>query len=290
MDVTQELRYKVLVERKGYAFFVELDYENRPDYCTNCMKIGHHLEICRFLKKTDVQVEKAGDKVTNKTDKQVYVQTRDGKTGQGKNVTDPIIVDNLRNEEKRNHQSNSPVIAGTSKGGLNQNNRFEVLQNKEMETLQAMENERNEQDARLDQEVNNELALQQAVPNLTTEHAENDDADEFSSHDSEFVDATQINSPVAAADGSDNELNREDINALDRQNKQFVDQSWANMAEEEEAEQRLLRHIEDEQEMPTNADDFQLVTKKKGKSHKQSSTVRLNYQTRAKASHPKPFR
>jgi hypothetical protein len=46
MDVTQEPRYKVLVERKGYAFFVELDYENVLDYCTNCRKIGHHLEIC----------------------------------------------------------------------------------------------------------------------------------------------------------------------------------------------------------------------------------------------------
>jgi len=51
MDVTQSLRYKVLVERKGYAFFVDLEYENIPDYCTNCKKIGHYYEICKHLKK-----------------------------------------------------------------------------------------------------------------------------------------------------------------------------------------------------------------------------------------------
>lgn len=46
MDVTQMLRYKVLVERKDYAFFVELDYENIPDFCNHCMKIGHHVDNC----------------------------------------------------------------------------------------------------------------------------------------------------------------------------------------------------------------------------------------------------
>jgi hypothetical protein len=51
MDVTQSLRYKVLVERKGYVFFVDLDYENIPDFCTNCKKIGHYLDICKHVKR-----------------------------------------------------------------------------------------------------------------------------------------------------------------------------------------------------------------------------------------------
>jgi hypothetical protein len=49
MDVTQMLRYKVLVERKDYAFFVELDYENIPDFCNHCMKIGHLVDNCKNL-------------------------------------------------------------------------------------------------------------------------------------------------------------------------------------------------------------------------------------------------
>jgi len=48
-DVTRTLRYKVLVERVGFAFYVDLEYENLPDYCTNCKKIGDYLEICKNL-------------------------------------------------------------------------------------------------------------------------------------------------------------------------------------------------------------------------------------------------
>lgn len=51
MDVTKELRYKVLVERKDFSFFVELEYENLPDYCIHCKKIGHYVEICKFVNK-----------------------------------------------------------------------------------------------------------------------------------------------------------------------------------------------------------------------------------------------
>jgi len=51
MDITQELRYKMLVERKNYVFFVDFEYENLPDYCSHCLKIGHHVDDCRLLHK-----------------------------------------------------------------------------------------------------------------------------------------------------------------------------------------------------------------------------------------------
>ncbi|MCI21095.1 hypothetical protein A2U01_0042259, partial [Trifolium medium] len=49
MDLSQTLRHKVLVERKGFAFFVELDYENLPQFCSNCKVIGHHVGNCKKL-------------------------------------------------------------------------------------------------------------------------------------------------------------------------------------------------------------------------------------------------
>jgi hypothetical protein len=47
LDISNELSYKILVERKGFAFFVELEYENLPDYCSYCKNIGHHFENCK---------------------------------------------------------------------------------------------------------------------------------------------------------------------------------------------------------------------------------------------------
>lgn len=51
MDVTRDLRYKVLVERGGFKCLVELAYENLPNFCTHCKKIGHYVDICKNLNK-----------------------------------------------------------------------------------------------------------------------------------------------------------------------------------------------------------------------------------------------
>lgn len=51
MDVSQSLRSKVLVKRKGFSFFVELGYENLLDYCSHCNEIGYYLEICKNVRK-----------------------------------------------------------------------------------------------------------------------------------------------------------------------------------------------------------------------------------------------
>jgi hypothetical protein len=47
IDLSKELRYEVLVERKGYAFFVELEYENVPEFCDYSKAVGHHVSVCR---------------------------------------------------------------------------------------------------------------------------------------------------------------------------------------------------------------------------------------------------
>jgi hypothetical protein len=78
---------------------------------------------------------------------------------------------------------------------------------------------------------------------------------------------------------------------LDSINRNFLQQSWANMAADEAAEHRLLKQLETdpgELQQPMNADDFQVVSRKKGKSKK--SPLKSNYTTGAKASHPKPFK
>jgi hypothetical protein len=53
IDLTFELKYKVLVEIKRYVFFVELDYDNFPDFYSNCRIIGHNIKKCRRTNKKD---------------------------------------------------------------------------------------------------------------------------------------------------------------------------------------------------------------------------------------------
>ncbi|CAL0315585.1 unnamed protein product [Lupinus luteus] len=47
MDLKSDLPNKIMVEREGYAFFVELEYEKLPQYCNGCQTIGHMVSNCR---------------------------------------------------------------------------------------------------------------------------------------------------------------------------------------------------------------------------------------------------
>lgn len=53
MELNKDLVHKILVERKGFAFFVDIEYEALPDFCTNCQVTGHHVQICKKLKAQD---------------------------------------------------------------------------------------------------------------------------------------------------------------------------------------------------------------------------------------------
>lgn len=53
IDVSDDLKHEVLVERKGFAFFVQLEYENLPEFCRFCKTVGHGVDVCRKAMKTN---------------------------------------------------------------------------------------------------------------------------------------------------------------------------------------------------------------------------------------------
>jgi len=181
MYVSQTTRYKLLVETKGYAFFVDVEYENLPYYCTNCKSLGHYVEICKKLncEENEVLVKETVAKkdVENKRNKvknpkPVYVQTRDGRGLQGK----------AQNEVEGAHVTNAPKtpeerLQREIDAELERQENYAQSKNKTpiLQEVEPIEN-------------NNRFS---ALEDQLVENVENE-GEENSSQDSEFVDATQM--------------------------------------------------------------------------------------------------
>ncbi|CAI8618056.1 unnamed protein product [Vicia faba] len=113
LDLTKELIYKVLVERVGFAFFVEVEYEKIPDFCTFCNCIGHGYDNCKRKSLKDMNNGKS--------------KTTEGqpKTENKKEVEVVDIDDNTQVNEPKDQEE----FANTSDG-----------RNQEEEILEANEN------------------------------------------------------------------------------------------------------------------------------------------------------
>jgi len=49
IDLSKRAYDEILVEREGFAFKVEMQYERRPLFCHHCYSIGHNVSSCRWL-------------------------------------------------------------------------------------------------------------------------------------------------------------------------------------------------------------------------------------------------
>lgn len=50
IDLSAKIRHKLWVEREGYAFLVNVEYENLPLFCSHCRNIGHIFSTCKLVK------------------------------------------------------------------------------------------------------------------------------------------------------------------------------------------------------------------------------------------------
>lgn len=47
LNLNDALCHRILVEMTRYAFFVDIEYENLPEFCSYCNCIGHYFDICK---------------------------------------------------------------------------------------------------------------------------------------------------------------------------------------------------------------------------------------------------
>jgi hypothetical protein len=287
MDISQPLRYKVLVERVGYAFYVDLEYENLPPFCSHCKMVGHYLENCKWIQNFD-DGNKEKNSVKSKNEATVrYVQKKDGRSEKNK---DKEVINVEDSVDKNAQMLSDPKVslmpeavvapvqgpAGNTDVDLVENlanNRFSALVDNVVDdnVVDSIEAVQVVNEAQVDEFAGNEIESPVAV-----------EVNDSSSEDSEFVDATQaVHGEVL---GSDHDVDKT------QQDMQFLKESWANIAEQEDDDLRLLAELEQD---PASS-GFKVVASKSSKKEKarlnRSLKPASSYGTRSKVSVTKPFK
>ncbi|KAM7506456.1 hypothetical protein LguiA_016909 [Lonicera macranthoides] len=69
VDLQFNLPSRVLVERDGFSFEVNVTYEQLPDFCTHCSSLGHFVGDCRVIKRMQEESNRANDSKTKQQQK-----------------------------------------------------------------------------------------------------------------------------------------------------------------------------------------------------------------------------
>jgi hypothetical protein len=165
IDLLQPLRHKLLVERKGFAFFVDLEYEHIPAFCDGCKVIGHNFENCKRWNKEDdlrndkeINVKKKAPAET----RQVFVPTKDGRNLQSKptelvNVEKEII--NVENTTSKSPQANLEVGNKNDCGSFSKNNQVSPIILSESRIPVSPRSLLRQQDLQLEKDLNTSLVV-----------------------------------------------------------------------------------------------------------------------------------
>jgi hypothetical protein len=282
MDLSQTLRYNVLVERKGFAFFVDIEYENLPDFCSECHIIGHHVDNCKKVSRKEGPVKEILVQ-KNTTDKggvtrKAYVQTNDGRSQHKANEVINVEKETINVEDSKegsshgktmdqgfeiDSQTHSTPPCNTPRPAYKE---LTVLSPKGIPAANAPSSDQDNNAGNMDKQL------------LVIVDQQDSDSDES------FVNATQ-NLGHADTQFPVNKLTNERI--LNDMN--FLKESWANMVEEDDVTQQDLE-IANNTEMLQD-DGFQVAMSKQQRKiqKKKSQSGKDSYVTRSKVS-SKPFR
>jgi len=256
IDLAQDLKYEVLVERKGYAFVVEFEYENLPEFCDYCKTVSHNVSVCR-KRNTGADVH-ANDYVHSSNNAAKYKEA-----GKQQNIA--------QNQKKGWVQKDTAVAELNGE----ETTKLDVVENNVSETNTVADCDQQQQDnnfANLSPIDNRDsrgvCSNQNAV--FSNQLVEDSDVDDQSSQASEFVDATQR----LETDNLDTSLPTPDRVQNDMR---FLNDAWANVADVDEDQIRLQQEAliqtmaaeanidhQINKEVQTNIDNsrFQLVTRK----------------------------
>jgi len=270
IDLAKALKHEVLVERKGFAFFVEFEYENLPEFCDFCKLVGHNISVCRKANKTENERQSRLQTSVERTD---VVDKVEGKhpvnVHQQKQKWIPIDTVVVNSEVEGEEGTGSLQKDADNRSPLN--NEVTNIE-KHTQGNQKISNQTPDtSDNRGLNDDNNEAFADQPVTDS--------DLEDHTSQASEFVDATQRL--------EDSNLNTSQLTP-DRiqRDMHFLNDSWANLADVDEeqirnqqaafndsiaAEADIDQQIETEVQNNIDNSGFHLVTRKTNRKKSQKA-------------------
>ncbi|GAU28119.1 hypothetical protein TSUD_295560 [Trifolium subterraneum] len=269
IDISQPLRYKLLVERKGYAFFVELENEHIPDFCNVCKVIGHHVDNCKRLNKDEklktdkeVNIKKQLPAEPSK----VFAQTKDGRPQQSK----PKEIINVDNEVINVEETSGKSLQASLKDKEPDN--VDLVNNTLLNTMQRQSDNKDEsvlsskailreQDKQLEEELNDSTTqLEEELNDNSIRDANKELIASQSSSKGSFVAATQI----TTEDTSSSAETRQTPDIV-LQDMAFLNESWAykvledsgpNLAIQDKGFQIYLEDVQDQIQQDGHTDSL----------------------------------
>jgi hypothetical protein len=302
IDLLQPLRYNLLVERKGFAFFVDLEYEHVPEFCTECKMIGHSIENCHRLMKEEelrkIKENTARHKAPVK--KQVFVLVSDGRVQLNTNKeTFNVETEVIHVEDTSRNSPQHIVVSPNDNDGGNSQRQQEVIATQQR-TLVAgpilepvsPKSLMRKQDKQLENELNNEdddwsTDSQDSIVNDTQlGDVVIVDADGNVGEGNNVTEGMSTPTPIVQHDGgTSKQITSIPTPTRVAKDMAFLKESWANM-------------VEDDENTSHNAADttihdygFQIhLSKNKKKAQKKvKQSSRDSYATRSRVP-PKPFK
>ncbi|GAU37905.1 hypothetical protein TSUD_163420 [Trifolium subterraneum] len=322
MDLSQTLRDKVLGERKGFAFFVDLDYENLPHFCSHCKVIGHHVGICKklnyveedktekevrdtkrplketrktFVPKKDVGLDKANEVINVVSDKgghsdPVNLGDDVSYNSDPGNLGDEVRSKVFKAKNQLGVPSSSKTDGQNSPKPMPQHNSFAALedvlddgsikskQQRSHPSPEIMQQISMEKGKEVDKEIE-PAALFKEQDLLLEAELNAATSNDTGSIQGSFVDETQ--------DQNDRSSNSESVKPSEiservKKDMEFLKTSWANMADNEDEEARLIEYLEKEPTPPTKDLRLKLSKGQKKSQKKLNQSSRDSYTTRSK--------
>jgi hypothetical protein len=262
VNLLQELRFGVLVERKGFAFFVDIEYENLPEFCSYCSSIGHHADVC---KKKREPVPKGPAKKPISEPAKTYVPIKhkeQAKIADSVEVVVPPPYTQLNHEQLRREadrileqelNSNIVLIVDDSpKSTTPQPTPLPQPIPIAEPILMLVEDTPQNDYSRIPTPQVSHPPSFEAVPTIE---------DDVSSDDSEFIDATQVKLDAVTMPLVSNLVQEENCPVIVQHEINFFKDSWANLFDQEDAALQSSAHSPVTDALPLVSKDDSIIGK-----------------------------